>query len=158
MGTLVGKLAALLDMAARCAVGVVSVLLIREFWGEPESNSDGPPVQLLIPPLIAYIGWNTWVMTRSTRRWISGSLGDSSFLASLGVLSLVRLVWLIPLADDWWWHYRERLMVLIVMSVATAVLALGAATRLATASSSAVEDDARSDDQNDPLGSSPKHA
>ena len=153
-----GKLAVLLDIAARCAVGVVSVLLIREFWGEPEPNSDGPPVQMLIPPLIAYIGWNIWVVTRSSRRWISGSLGESSFLASLGVLSLVRLVWLLPLADDWWWHYRQRLMVLIVTSVATAVLALGAAIRLATANSSTADDDAQPDDQNDPLDSSPKHA
>lgn len=134
------------------------MLLIREFWGEPEPNSDGPPVQMLIPPLIAYIGWNVWVMTRSSRRWISGSLGDSSFFASLGVFSLVRLVWLLPLADDWWWRYRQRLMVLIAMSVATALLALGAAIRLATASSSAVEGDAQPDDQNDPLGSLPKHA
>lgn len=155
MGTLVGKLAALLDTAARCGVIVVGVLLIQEFWGEPEPNSDGPPVQLLIPPLIAYLAWNIWLMTRSSRRWISGSLGDRSFLASLGVLSLVRLLWLLPLADDWWWRYRQRLMVLVVMSVVTAVLALGAAIRLATASSSGVEDESRSDDRIDPIGSSP---
>jgi hypothetical protein len=55
---------------------------------------------------------------------------SSSFLALVGTLSLARLVWLLPLADDWWWHHRDRLMVLVVASAVCAVLALGEAIRL----------------------------
>ena len=134
---------------------LVGVLLVREFWGEPGSDSDGPPVQLLIPPLIAYLAWNVWVVARSGRRWVSGSLDDSAFLASLGVLGLVRLLWLLPLADDWWFRHRERLMLLVVMSVVAAVLALGAAIGLTVAGSSGQGDDRPPDDRMDPIGSSP---
>lgn len=133
IGILVGKFVVALDIAARCAVFVVGVLLIREFWEEPGAGADGLPVQLLIAPLVAYLIWNVWVIIRSSRRWMSESVGGSSFLASLGALSLGRLLWLLPLADDLWWRYRDRLMLLVGVSVAIAILALGEAIRLRVA-------------------------
>lgn len=110
-------------------------------------------MRLLVPPLIAYLAWNIWVVTRSIRRWSSGALGDSSFLASLGVLSLVRLPWLLSLADDWWWHHRRRLMVLVVVSIVIAVVALGTAIGLSRGRSPGVDVESRSNDRVDPIGS-----
>ncbi len=147
------KLAVALDVAVRCCVILVASLLIREFWTEDnEPDGDGFPVRLLILPGVAYVLWNLWFLARSCRTWISGSLGDSSFLALLGALSLARLIWLLPLADDWWWHHRHRLALLEVASVACAILALGEAIRLTTTRPASAADDPVSADRNGRLG------
>ena len=146
------KLAAVLDVAVRCGVIVVAALLLREFWTKnTEPNGDGLPV-LLILPLGAYVVWNLWIVARSSRTWISGSLGESSFLALLGTLSLARLLWLVPLADDWWWRHRHRLMVLVVASVACAILALGEAIRLTMIRPVVPADESVCSDRNGRLG------
>lgn len=154
MGRLAAASATVLDVAARCAVIVVCALLAREFWGEPEPNGDGLPVRLLIPPLAAYVVWNVWIIARLGHRWVSGTFDDSSFLALLGALSLARLLWLLPLADDLWWHHRHRLMVLVAVSVATAVLALGTAIRLAKGGTAAPGPASMSGEHIDPLDTS----
>ena len=140
----------MLDVAIRCGVIVVSVLLFGEFWGEPEPNSDGFPGLLLIPPLVAYLIWNLWFVVQSFEAWRSRGLTDASFLTLLGVLSLARLLWLLPLADDVWWRHRHRLMVFVVASVACGALALGEAIKLTMVRSSVVSE-SRSGDQDDRL-------
>lgn len=129
----IGKVAVALDVAVRCGVIVVTWLLMRKFWAEDiEPNADGPPVRLLAIPLGAYLVWNLSVIARSSRAWTMGSIADPSFLAMVGALSAVRLVWLLPLPDDLWWRHRDRLMALVVASAACTVLALGQAIRLQT--------------------------
>lgn len=125
----------MLDIAVRCGVIIVGLLLIREF-NEPEPSGDGLPVRMLIPLLVAYLAWNIWIIGQLSRSWLSRSLEDASFFTLLGSLSLARLLWLLPLADDWWWHHRHRLMVLVVASVVCTVVALGEAIRLTMARSS----------------------
>jgi hypothetical protein len=120
-----GKLAVLLDIAVRCGVMVAIWLLIREFWAEGV-------VRLLIPLLGAYLIWNVWVIGRSSRSWKLGESGDSSYLQMIGALSLARLLWLVPLADDLWWQHRNRLMVLVAASVVCTILAIGEGIRLAS--------------------------
>jgi hypothetical protein len=127
-----GRVGVAIDVVARAAVIVVCVLLIREFWGVYIGpNGDGVPVRLAIPPLAAYVVWNVWVAVRSIRALRRAAGLDTSFLANVGGLSVVRLVWLLPLADDLWWRHRDRLMVLVVASVTAAALTFGAAIRSA---------------------------
>jgi hypothetical protein len=127
----VGKLAVVLDVAVRCGVIIVTWVLIREFWAEEpvESNADGLPVRQLVAPIGAYLFWNVWAIARSIRVWAAGSIADTSFLALLGTLSLARLLWLRPLADELWDRHRDRGMTLFIASVACAALALGEALR-----------------------------
>ena len=114
----IGKSAVVLDVAVRCGVIVVIGLLTSEFVSQQiEPNSDGFPERILIVTLVAYLVWNLAVIVRSSRAWAAGSIGDPSFLALLGALSLARLLWLLPLADDLWWRHRDRLMVVVVASV-----------------------------------------
>jgi hypothetical protein len=78
--------------------------------------------------------------------WAARSITDISFLALLGTLSLARLLWLRPLADELWDCHRDRGMTLFIASIACAVLPLGdasedrcSALRSAIASMKAVE-------------------
>jgi hypothetical protein len=153
----IGRSAIVLDVAVRCGVIAVSVLLIGEFWGEPEPDSDGVPVLVLVPPLVAYLAWNLWFVGRSIRAWISRRFTDASFLTLLGVLSLARLLWLLPLADDLWWRHRDRLMVLVVASLACGALALGEAIKPTMVRSSELSDP-RSGDHDDRLDAPPSSA
>jgi hypothetical protein len=130
----IGKTAVVVDIAVRCGVIVVTWLLIREFWAEEIGpNGDGPPLQLLSVLLGVYVVWNIWVIGRSIRAWVAGSITETSFLALLGTLSVARLLWLRPLADDHWDRHHERLMILVVASITCAVLALAEALRGSTA-------------------------
>lgn len=118
------KVVVAMDGALRCGVVVVAFVLIREFWGEPEPNSDGLPVGLLVVPLLGYIGWNVAVIGWSIRRWAGASLVDVHFLTKIGGLSALRLLLLLALADDVMYRHRGSLMVLVVASLVCALLAL----------------------------------
>ena len=109
-----------LDLVIRVAVIVVVAMLIHEFWSEPS-------VRLLVPPLVVYIGWNVRVIVRSVGALRTWPLSGPASLASIGLLSAARLLWLEPLAGDWWWRHRQPLTVLMVASVACTILALGEA-------------------------------
>lgn len=108
----------MLDLVIRVAVIVVVAMLIHEFWSEPS-------VRLLVPPLVVYIGWNVRVIVRSVGALRTWPLSGPASLASIGLLSAARLLWLEPLAGDWWWRHRQPLTVLMVASVACTILALG---------------------------------
>lgn len=115
-----------LDLVIRVAVIVVASLLIREFWSERiEPNGDGVPVRLLVAPLVVYIGWNVNVIVRSVGALRTWPLSGPASLASIGLLSAARLLWLEPLAGDWWWRHRQPLTVLMVASVVCTILTLG---------------------------------
>jgi hypothetical protein len=120
----VGKVVVALDVAVRCGMVVVAYVLIRDVWGEPEPNSDGPPGGLLVIPLLAYIVWNGSMIGRTIARWTGRSLSDAQYLASVGGLSALRLVWLLPLAGEAVNQRRNGLLVLTVGSVICTIAAL----------------------------------
>jgi hypothetical protein len=85
---------------------------------------------------------------------LARSAGISPSVRSPTALNLARLLWLLPLADDWWWQHRNRLMVLVAASVVCAILALGEAIRLASVRPSGSRDRTMGSDLDGQLGSS----
>ena len=102
---------------------MVVVSLIREFWVEAQDPFAEFPLTFAIPPLIAYLGWNLWVMLRVSWPRLSGSEVKWPMPHLLGKLSLVRAVALQWLASDLWWQHRVPLMVLVAGSLLVTGLA-----------------------------------
>jgi len=119
-----GSVAVGVDAAVRCGVVVVVVSLIREFWVESQDPFSEFPLTFAIPPLLAYLGWNLWVVLTVTLPWLSGAEMKWSMIPTLGKVSLARAVAVQWLAGDLWWQHRGSLSVLVAGSLLVTGLAL----------------------------------